>query len=808
MSTLKTRPMFLGLESNIWQLTSALLAKGLGRSLAVKPNTPPRSSSAALLWNIRLRWERGWVNPLCAHALSTDEQRNDGGSEADEDMLEPLETSCPVADPLDEQNGLEIDVAGVPDSLDSVLQSVNFDEPGDVDFVVQSFPGNHPIGRTRKYSVMSELGETEARTGPLKRGPLFEKNKHVHKSGNDASKQNDAPRHILEPIDLSGITKALDDSDGWDGSFSTLDRLLEPQGTPDVGRLETVETPTSRKRTSGDAWGLDNSSFKRVRGSGSLHDVVAEQKVIAERMKVDAPHKHDLSFLDPIDINKESEQLCEIPGEDLWLFDEAKEKDGEKADSWPESSRTDASLNSADFTLSPKRSEKSAAQTKRFWSRTYAGQGAFIRVDSMLGLVERKIVRMVRDDLLDCLVAEAGQDSPSATFISVMRESTNKNKKVGIDRLDKLCVLLQERLPHLTPEELAITLLCMARVGYRNNQILREFWTHIISSSMLSSCGPRVLASFTLASGLLNHLHVKASEAIELEVLKLVDSPACFSNFNASAFTGLLFGCSLAWSKKSGRVLVGGLVGCECSDARFWHRSEWIDLASMLSLSGAYHCTPKQLVRKLYSKIVEGCDKLGAPETVLLLQGLHQVSNKQRDRAMAKLVAKCVKPLMDHVQTDGIVNSLESSLVPDLVHIVSFLEKPGMKLMGRMSQLLAKDKRGLPMWILIRKVLEGYSRLCYVDDGVFRVLNTSLLYHGFTNMHVAPLAKLLMSGWSLQALNENVVDKIVLALQASNPAWNRCTPISAAKTAWGLAALRKLTPEILTICAERWCTIL
>ncbi|GMH35382.1 hypothetical protein BSKO_03250 [Bryopsis sp. KO-2023] len=668
-----------------------------------------------------------------------------------------------------------------------------------------SFPGNNGSVGSLSMTGGSTLASEDGNGAGYRQLPML-----------DRSLDKENTTNVVEGA-LTSLFSDDKEEGGGDAYFPSTDTFGDETGSHllsmerglsmlDADPLD-IKTGPSRKRSLEEEGAEDvlenNPKRKKDATSNLLKDLNLQD--VVRRADEGTSSKSDLAFLEPFDLNEETEEAKEEVVDSMWLFDEEEEKK-QGLLKFPVAEPPE--ITSPPFRDRAPRKRKANAtltQEKEHWRKTYAGRGMMLSVDSMLGLVDRKLVRKVRQRVMAGLQRDIGSDSSSQHFMNALLEFAKKDANpMNVFRMDKLCVLLQERLFHLNPEELALTLLVMAEMGYRNERILREIWDHIVATNVLEGCNPKVLAGVALASGVLNHFDKRAGNAIELEILRLIDTKIGFKKFDADAFTALLFGCSMAWNRTNGRALVGGLIEYEANEGKGFLRIGWNDLASMVGLASQFRCSSLGLIEKLHGKVKGGFGDMGATEAVLILQGLSRILDVDSGKRISRVSRECVDAIMPHIESDKILETLDAGLVPDLAYVMSRLKKPRMKIVKKMSDLLANDPASLPVWVLIRKVLEGYSRLGYMDEGVFQKVNAGLLAKGFRGMTPMSLSSLLMSGCHIQALDEKVLDLIVEQLKPNSSMWGKINrPVHAARIAWGLSGFKRLTPEILKECALR-----
>lgn len=684
-------------------------------------------------------------------------------------------------------------------------------------------------GAKKPFSMPYSFPGNRAGTNPEKHGDVnVENHFDIQGSGGISSGNSvdivshaDTEHSVADRKHLIGFESALstlvDDEScelGFEGDlpvsntmgalFSNLGSAVDKSGISQVSltNKKNVKGAISGKRSIDYNGKGEKTHNKRFKTSSDLLSGANLRNIVSQPGQ-DTSTKSNLSFLDPSPPrSKRNEKVKDFTDNEMWLFDkEEEQKEDILAFPLQEPSRRNQSFQSQEI----QHWNRGHAFEKRedLWTHTHAGQGNIIDISSRLGLVEEDFIKDIRRGLISSLQSDIGATSPSYAFVKALLATTIEAESIDTARLDKLSVLLQERLPHLAPEELAVTVLGMADVGYKNDRILKEIWMHIESSQMIRECNPSALSGISLGLGLLGWMNVKAGKALEDRILEIMDSSEGFSNFDQNAFSSLLQGCSMTLDEKMGKSLIIGIIDHVCADPKTLKKCGWSNIAAMLSLSCGCQSVPEKLLLGLNERLRKGTKKLKASEFVLMLKGLCYTSREKKKFRVLRAVKQSIDTLVRCTRNEEILNGLKPSFAPDLIFFMSLVSRPEERLMEKIGALILKGMESFPAWVLVRKVLEGYSRLLYFDDEVLKALNSNLVKHDFSTLPMSTLSKVITSGWTLGASDNSILDKVLHELRPESVCWYKCTAITAARTAWGLAGWRKLTPEVLRSCAER-----
>ena len=403
----------------------------------------------------------------------------------------------------------------------------------------------------------------------------------------------------------------------------------------------------------------------------------------------------------------------------------------------------------------------------------------------------------------------AATDSPHLPFMQQFLDKIHSEKTDAPNedvrfQMNQVCAALFEKLPKLSPDELALVCLVFGDLGYTNSLVLSYILAELQKPQKLSLMKLDAIAGTVLSLGMLQ------STDSEFFGNVLAEFRHRFHERNTVAlppyaFASLLLGCChLKEANMAGRqctVLLEML--CEDPSAVSWN-----DLAVAIYVMAQLKLVQPGVLTILHSRLAveENLQDLGCSACAVLLLGLEKILHLVHQRLHHSMCKDIYASLEDRVVQLISDDQIELTSIPDLVRSLSFPEMERMECYPILGKLLLKDDvipPELPLWTLVFRLMSGYSNLMYRDPVMLKALNRRFHQATWSKVTGSTVAQLLHVGYRLRGLEETLVNRLV-ELISTNAFWDHLYRAKdAARIAYSLAGFEKLTPQIFEHCWKR-----
>ena len=404
------------------------------------------------------------------------------------------------------------------------------------------------------------------------------------------------------------------------------------------------------------------------------------------------------------------------------------------------------------------------------------------------------------------------RDSPHLTFMQQFLDLTKPGKTNGYEdmrfRVNQMCASLLEKLPKLSPDELALVSLVFGKLGYTNSLVFSYILDELQKPQMLSSMKLDALSSTVLTLGMLQ------STDSEFFGNVLTEFRHRFHARNTVAippysFASLLLACCYLKAVNMAEKLCIGLLEMLCKDPA---AISWNDLAVAVYVMGQLRLVQPNVLTILHTRLAlkENLQDLECSACSVLLLSLEKILHVVHHRLHHPMCKDIYSLLEDHVAQLISDDQIDVTSIPDLIRSLSFPGLERVECYPILGKLLLKDgaiPANLSLWTLIYRLMSGHANLMYRDPAMLKALNTRFHEAKWARISCSTIAQLLHVGYRLRGLEESLVDRLV-ELMSTTAFWDQMYRAKdAARIAYSLAGFDKLTPQIFEHCWKKCAAI-
>eukprot|EP00210_Caulerpa_lentillifera_P003275 g3126.t1 len=431
----------------------------------------------------------------------------------------------------------------------------------------------------------------------------------------------------------------------------------------------------------------------------------------------------------------------------------------------------------------------------------------------------KQLLQNLRNDVLSKFIAKMDQFGKveNQEFLKQLigslkyenRDNEESMKSYILPQMNTICLMLLERLPFLSADEIALVCLVFGKLGYVNSLIFHRLFTQLQNRDLLSNMSHEGLFGTVLSLGMLQSTEPEFLKLAKLEFetrFLTEETPMIPRN----ALGSFLFGSCRSKDPEQATSLSRSVLDVICREHILLNDDcvSWSDFALALYVTHQLNIWKPELIRGVHAKLMTNSNDLSCIEASVLLLGLeHQPSRRVRTE-VAGIWSETFTSLQDRIESLISSNEIDLMSIPDIIKSFSFpgfirvhcFESLGNLVVSSNNELTAP----LSLWSICFKLMAGCMNVRYRDAKVLKALNKRFLETRMGAISPTTVVQLLHVGLSLRGLEEEVVDRLVELMSATPHFWKKIhRPKDAAKAAFALAGFQKLNPEILRQCWER-----
>lgn len=334
----------------------------------------------------------------------------------------------------------------------------------------------------------------------------------------------------------------------------------------------------------------------------------------------------------------------------------------------------------------------------------------------------KQLLQSVRNEVLPKFITKTTQfhKPENHGFLTLLIESLkfadhneeDSAKSYILPQMNTICLMFLERLPYLTPDEIALVCLVFGKLGYVNSLVFHRLFTQLQKEGFLSTMSNEGLFGVVLSLGML--------QSTEPEFLNLAkrEFESRFVNSNHREIPKDSIGCFLFGSCRSkdpeqATSLSESVLDFICQQEILMNEDSvsWGDLGLALYVTHQLNIWKPALIRGVHQRLLKNKD-LNCNEAAVLLLGLeHQPPGKVKIE-VRKIWAESFTLLQDSIEEMISQNKIDVMSVPDIIKSFSF---PGyvrshcFEELGKQIVTAGELSAPLSLWSISYKLMAGYA---------------------------------------------------------------------------------------------------